>query len=268
MKFTFGCDSEFFLFNSKKGRYECAAEADVPGTKAKPHKLTHGTVQIDGTAVEIGTRPATSGYEFGYYLSQTLREVRELIPKHFKFMFRPSVTYEKKYWESIPETYKKLGCDPYFNALNSNFEPSPVPKLPQFKSYGGGHLHLGWTKDQELTQSHFWDARIISRQCVEVLSKTRFIWENGVQSSRSTFYNIHAYRPKSYGVEYRGLSNIWLNYPRLWPWLFDTAKAIYDRTLDGKYVNFPYTYEAYSYNQQAKIYNFPLFPKGFVSKKF
>lgn len=235
MKTSIGCDPEFFLWNTETKRYEGAHDAKVPGTKQKPYKLEVGSVQIDGTAVEFGIDPSDSAYEFSYNINRTLEEIRAIIDGKYEFHYNPVVKFPTSYWNSIPKSYKELGCDPDFSAGSFQYTPNTAPKIPEALRTGSGHVHIGWGKDIPLTGSHFWDCASLCREFSYILNNVRYVWDGNTE--RSYYYKLDAYRPKSYGVEYRGMSNAWLKYPNLWPWVFEVSKSIFQNFLDGKRVD-------------------------------
>jgi hypothetical protein len=235
MKISIGCDPEFFLWNTETKRYEGAHDAKVPGTKQKPYKLEVGSVQIDGTAVEFGIDPADTSYEFSYNINRTLEEIRSMIDVKYEFHYNPVVKYNRDYWFSLSKDYTQLGCDPDYSAgVINSFMPNPTPKIPETTRTGSGHIHIGWGRDIAQSGSHFWDCAALSRQFSHIMSCVRSCWDN--DKERSYYYSISAYRPKPYGVEYRGLSNAWLKRPNLFPWIFETSKALFENFQEGKLV--------------------------------
>lgn len=232
--FTLGSDPEFFL--EYKGK-PISAHDVVPGTKKKPEKLSRGVaVQADGTAVEINIKPAKTGKEFKENTLDALEQVRSIVPKKLKFTMTPAVFFEPKYFSTLPEVAKELGCEPDFNAANGGaINPTPTPKGKyETMRTAAGHIHFGFTKDADIfSQSHRWD-------CVQLASKADSIYRPFMPNwdkdkDRIQLYGKNAcFRPKPYGVEYRALSVAWLKYPNLYPWIFNTAKYIHDNMAEGK----------------------------------
>lgn len=234
-KILIGADPEFFLTDVKT-KQPVSAHGLVPGTKKKPHKLECGAVQLDGTAVEFNIDPAGTAFEFEYNVTHVLKQVREMIPAQYDFNFSPTVQYPPKYFESIPEIHKELGCDPDYNALNGDpTRPNVMAARSATDTFrtGAGHLHVGFVdKKDPLDEVHFWDCVELSKRLAEVYNSVSRIWDR--DTKRTLMYGAGAaFRPKPYGVEFRSPSNAWLNYPKLWGWLFELTKEIYYRTAES-----------------------------------
>jgi len=225
-----GADPEFFL---KRGDVNVSAHDIVPGSKREPFPLSVGGVQADGTAVEFTIEPAISGADFAANIRRTLEDVRKLVPADLAFDISPSIVYPEAYFKELPEFSKELGCEADYNAANG--EVNPRPDNSTTLRTGAGHLHLGWTEGADpLSRSHMWDCRYIVKAIDSVASLTEKLWDKDTRR-RELYGNYGAFRPKSYGVEYRVLSNAWLKYPKLWPWLFDMVKYVVDRTEEGSW---------------------------------
>lgn len=224
MDITIGADPEFFLKN--KTDY-ISAHNLVPGTKSKPHPLYRGAVQADGTAVEFNIEPAFTADDFALSIQAVLAQVRAMIPLEYQFSYTPAVQYKENYFDELPEFSKELGCDPDYNAYTGAANPRPNPSK-RYKTLrtGAGHLHIGFTSTKDHTgQSHMWDCKTL----VQALDKyfMFFVERWDKDKTRQNLYGgWGAFRPKPYGVEYRVLSNAWLNHPTLWSWLFDSTVAI------------------------------------------
>lgn len=227
MDIKIGADPEFFL-KTKDGT-PISAHDLVPGNKQKPHKLIGGAVQADGTAVEFNIEPASNAQEFKNNIELVLAQIRAMIPNELEFSFTPAIRYEENYFDSLPEFSKELGCDPDFSAFFYPIKPNPRPQ-PTGRNKtlrtGAGHIHVGFTEvDDPMDESHTWDCTAVCLAIDSWLGMFNYRWDD--DEERSKLYGANCpFRPKKYGVEYRAPSNAWLNYPKLWPWLFDTVVGI------------------------------------------
>ena len=232
--FTLGSDPEFFLEYKDK---PISAHDMVPGTKKKPEKLARGVaVQADGTAVEINIKPAKTGKQFQENTLDALEQVRGIVPKKFKFSMTPAVFFEPKYFSTLPDVAKELGCEPDFDANSQgaiNPTPKPAGKYETMRT-AAGHIHYGFTKDADIfSQSHRWDCVQLALRSDSTFRPFMKNWDK--DKDRIKLYGKNAcFRPKPYGVEYRALSVAWLKYPDLYPWIFDTAKFIHDGMVNGQ----------------------------------
>lgn len=229
IQITIGCDPEFFLFDSNKG-VNISAHDIVPGNKLNPYRLRKGAVQADGTAVEFNIDPARTPEEFANNIETVLYQIRDMIPGHLKFQFTPTVYYEPAYFDGLPENSKELGCDPDWDALSAAIRPRPNIGRSTMRT-GAGHIHIGWTHDENpVDRSHLWDCCHLVGRLDDYFFLYRRIWDR--DRERQILYGEPGcFRPKSYGVEYRVLSNAWLNYPELWPWIFNSARWVMEDSL-------------------------------------
>lgn len=236
MPFSLGADPEFFL--SLDGDPVSAHEL-VPGTKDLPFKLDNGAVQLDGTAVEFNIDPAYTAKEFEYNIHSVLSQVRKMIPIKYKFNFSPTVFYSDSYFdEQIPDGPKELGCNPDFRTKYGVANPRPhLDGKYRTMRTAAGHLHVGFVEQQVdhknlFSKEHLWD-------CAEVVKYLDYwysMYKIGIEpnNERQKLYGaMGSYRPKPYGVEYRVPANSWLNYPKLWPWMFNEVERIVDGMKEG-----------------------------------
>ena len=233
MTFSMGTDPEFFL--NWKG-LPVSAHSFVPGTKSKPYQTLCGWVQADGTAVEFNTLPAYSASQFAWNLNSVVKELRAMIPKSLEFSFVPTVNYRPAMWNNIPKEAKVLGCDPdYLAGRNGELNGRDIDFRGVYERMrvGGGHLHYGWGSNLDYTdKSHRWDCITLVNSLESVIGSYSMLWDR--DKLRNSYYGRDApFRPKSFGVEWRGLSNAWLGQPGIHTWLFSASKAVFDGLKNG-----------------------------------
>ena len=232
---TCGGDPEYWIVDDNG---PIPAHEFLPGTKEQPHKLPSGAVQVDGMAVEVNIDPASTAEEFEHNVHAVLGEVRKLVPPAYRFSYEPSVEFLGSTIARVPEVHKELGCSPDWNAYSGLQNISPMlelQKIPNVRS-AGGHIAIGWGKDLDKTsQSHIWDCEIYIKTIDELYCTFKDMWDKDTIRSR-LYGKPGAYRPTSFGVEYRTPSNAWLKYPRLYPFMFQLAYATFEGMLgDGTY---------------------------------
>jgi hypothetical protein len=230
LNITIGADPEFFLRDKKTKKFTSAHDI-VPGTKSKPHPMKRGGfIQADGTAVEFNIPPAKTGEQFAKYIGEALEDIKEFVDtKKFDFVFNPSVTFDKEYFDSLPENTKALGCDPDFNAYtvaqNDLYAPPPATRT------GSGHLHIGFSEGEDVKNPDYLSS---CAHLVKHLDATLAVYELDWCEDKircETYGAAGNFRPKSYGLEYRTLGNAWLRHPKMWESLFkrthDTVSNLY-----------------------------------------
>lgn len=213
LQLKLGCDPELFL---SKGGQIVSAYGLIPGTKEAPHAVHRGAVQVDGTAAEIGIEPALTKDDWLLSIDEVLQQLGAMVPE-FDIRVQATVEYDPGYLSSLPAKARELGCDPDFNAYT--MEPNPRPDEHPTRRTGGGHIHLGWG---EGLHDHMLSCAAMVRQMDFYLGMPSLLWDRDAER-RLMYGKAGAFRPKSYGVEYRTLSNKWLEDEWLRAWAFDNA---------------------------------------------
>lgn len=229
-EFLIGADPELFVRDSNGELI--SAYGMIPGTKANPFKVEGGAVQVDGMALEFNINPAATFKEFDKNITNVLKQLKEMIPNGYTFDFSPVAEFGKEYIDAQPDEAKELGCDPDYNAYTGRVNDKP--DASQGIRTASGHIHIGWTLDQDITDlDHIEACHMVSKQLDVTLGLTSFIWDRDTR--RSTMYGkLGTYRPKHYGVEYRTMSNVWVNDVRARALVFDIATRSVDKLLSGR----------------------------------
>jgi len=151
---------------------------------------------------------------------------------------------------ALPDTAKELGCDPDYNAYTLLPNPRPDGERP-FRT-AAGHVHVGWGADIPVDNSEHME---ICASFVKMMDATVGMYMTFIDREprrRELYGKAGAFRPKSYGVEYRTPSNAWIwNRPRRALFHFFTNLAIGKM----KYGNTPEQAAKISENEIANIIN-------------
>jgi len=99
----------------------------------------------------------------------------------------------------------QIGCDPDYDAYSNTPDIPRVPPTPDPNGtkFFGGHIHIGYNKDlcPPWVMARFMDLFI-----------TAPLIRHDLQPRRKEYYGqAGIYRSKPYGMEYRTLSNCWVN---------------------------------------------------------
>lgn len=228
-----GADPELFVLDTKTSQF-VSAHPFIPGTKDSPAEVPLGAVQVDGVAAEFNIAPASTRKEFVRNIKH-VRRVLQLITKNhnpaYDLVAVPTVTFRPEYFKKLPFVVKLLGCTPDFDAYTGKQNPKPHTKLPI--RTGSGHLHIGWTSSKDV------DSEDYRSECFSLVKELDFAFmhpstEWDIDTQRRKLYGAPgSCRPKPYGVEYRPLSNAWLQYDWSTEFVYDTAKAVTMRWLKG-----------------------------------
>lgn len=232
-KIRIGADPELFVFSKATG-LPVSAHDLIPGTKDEPYRVPSGAIQVDGVAAEFNIDPAATVSEFtnNIFLVKSVLW-RNLRAKNEDYVLRafPAVSFTRKIWESIPEEAKQLGCTPDYSAYTLAANPAPDSK--QMMRTGSGHIHVSWTEEPaRITREYVEHVADLVRHLDTHLYPQSRKWDND-EKRRKLYGEIGAFRPKTYGVEYRVLSNKWLDSLRTQEYVFNATKYITERWLAG-----------------------------------
>lgn len=229
-EFMIGCDPELFVRDAQGALV--SAHDMIPGTKNAPFRVDGGAVQVDGMALEFNTNPAKTFEEFNANITSVLAKLQTMIPEGYTFDFSPVAQFGKEYIDAQPEEAKMLGCDPDYNAYNGLVNPKPDANMGIRTA--SGHIHIGWTSDQDVTDpDHIEACQMVVKQLDITLGLMCRIWDKDT-TRRSMYGNFGAYRVKPYGVEYRTPSNVWVADEILRRLVFQTAMGATQALLQGK----------------------------------
>jgi hypothetical protein len=232
-EFKIGADPEFFV--TYKGKLTSAFGL-IPGTKTEPWKVKKGAVQVDGMALEFNIDPANNYTAFEENMDAVFSQTMKMIPgyeilvepvaKGASLILPSSVAdFGLSYISSQPKEARELGCSPDFNAYTKKVNPSPSENTP-FRT-ASGHIHVGWCADRDINnESHLEACRTLTKALDVYLGIPSLIWDED-DRRRMLYGAAGAFRPKSYGMEYRVLSNKWITNPLLRKTVYhNTIKAI------------------------------------------
>ncbi len=231
MKISLGCDPEFFIQDTKTLQHISAHDI-VKGTKEKPHEIARkGFIQVDGLACEMNTIPATNPKGFVQNINSILKQLRKHIKKnnkHARLVMASTVVFDKDYFKDLPDHVKVLGCDVDYDAYTGEIR-TLIDNDTTARS-AGGHLHIGWLEDTDIlaednlfNPEHLEDCCRVVKQLDAIFWVLSNMWDFDTDR-RKTYGEKGAFRPKTFGVEYRTLSNQWLTSPLLMHWIFETVE--------------------------------------------
>lgn len=219
-----GADPEVFVRNPNSKKF-VSAHGMIPGTKAEPFLVKNGAVQVDGMALEFNIDPARTATEFITNCNVVQNQLREMVDAGYEIVKEPVAFFDPEYYQSVPEFAKELGCDPDYNAYTGEANPRPPVDESNPMRTASGHVHIGWTNGAEpFDPTHFEDCRTVVRQLDYFLGVPSLYWDKD-NRRRQMYGQAGAFRPKSYGVEYRVLSNRWLSDEALMNFVFESSQA-------------------------------------------
>lgn len=229
-----GADPELFAYDLKTEKF-ISAHNLIPGNKYDPFPVKCGAVQVDGVACEFNINPVDNADDFVDNIQSVVDVMTLMVHRtagdHAILMAQPVAYFEEKYFASLPHEALALGCEPDYNAYTGQENPRPETNEP-FRT-GAGHLHVGWDENVPIFDpAHFHDCMMLTKQLDAALFIPSLLWDK--DEKRRTLYGKYgSFRPKSYGVEYRPLSNSWVRLPSVQRWLFDTIELVTHCAMGG-----------------------------------
>lgn len=212
---TIGTDTE--LFARRKDGHHVALCGKIGGTKDNPSQidgLRPGfAVQEDNVAVEFNIPPATTAHAFKTSIKTMLGVTSEIL-KGMELILSQEVSVSFDKTELTHPTALMFGCEPDFNIWTRMENQKPTSTDANLRT-AGGHVHVGTSGNiVNITQNMDLFLGVPS----VILDDTP-----GSRKRRELYGKAGAMRPKSYGLEYRVLSNFWVFNPKFVQWVFDST---------------------------------------------
>lgn len=228
-EFTIGADPEIFM--GKAGKF-VSAHGAVPGDKGNPFPVENGAVQVDGMALEFNINPANSLQQFEGNLQSVQNTLKEMIGD-YEFIEDCSVFFDQEFFDAVPHMNKVLGCEADYNGWSlSQTQP---PDGDSLMRTAGGHVHIGgFFSNDPFDMDHFFSSGRLARILDEVLGVYSILWDKDDQR-RSMYGKAGSFRPKTYGMEYRTLSNKWLFNKNLVKFVYSSVEEAINKMFDEEY---------------------------------
>jgi len=227
MEILIGADPELFV--KREGRFH-SAHGLVPGSKAHPFPVLDGAIQVDGMALEINPNPSKDEKQFVHNIESVLSSLREMLPNEYSFDSAVSAVFDESHMKGQPKEALALGCEADFDAYN---EAQRIPPMaPEFTRTAGGHIHIGWTEDEDpMESSHFLSCCQIAKQ-LDFFLGIPSIYLDRDMARKGMYGRAGGFRPKPYGMEYRVLSNFWIESKELMEFVFSQTKKAFNLFVD------------------------------------
>ena len=221
---TVGHDAEVFLYDEDNNAIPSIDL--VGGSKECPRPVNGGAVQEDNVMAELNIEPCTTSTQFVNRTNEVMESLTSIIKRHglhYKVMdfqkFKPEFLKH-------PQA-KRFGCDPDRNVytLKENVVNTKLLHSNNIRT-AGGHIHIG------LSEPNFDAMAKVSlvKGCDWYIGLPLVILEG--ESKRKAFYGkAGSFREKSYGIEYRTPSNIWLTNDNWKAWIFKQVKVLTSDTI-------------------------------------
>lgn len=230
-----GADPEFFLADNK-GK-PVPAVGLIGGTKDEPKFIfpgdTFSAVQEDNVMVEYNIAPAQTAEEFvknhlivQAYLDKAIKE-KGLVP-----LLKPSAVFTKEQLES--QQAQDIGCIPDFDAWLDRPNDRLSVKTLGLNRVAGGHVHVSYEFEGKRPDKYH---QIEAVRMLDLALGVPSLMLDDDNIRRRYYGKAGAFRPKTYGVEYRTLSNFWLVNDNLLKWVFNQVIWAFLRLKNKKFID-------------------------------
>jgi hypothetical protein len=220
VKFRCGADPEVLLQDKNGSPVSVIGyiNADKWNPMQIPDMEPGYTLQEDNVSLEYGIPPAASANAFVESIQRVMAKSLEYIPE-LSFSKLSCVIYpEEQMRHPLAHIF---GCEPDFNAWTGKVNEKPEPPHPLMRA-AGGHIHVETTRVAEE----------LARAMDLYLGVPSVIMDQGYLRKTTGYGNCGAYRKKSYGVEYRTLSNFWIFDEKLIRWVWRNTERSINSTTD------------------------------------
>lgn len=223
MQLKFGADPELWIVDNNNK--VIPALGLIPGTKESPHPVDCGAVQRDGLAAEFNIHPAESREEWLHNIKTVYNQLENFVKEanpDYRLSAFPVARFDPAEFKKYPLESKILGCDPDFNSSGrANRNPSRKIFSKPIRTTSG-HIHIGWTEGHDANHPEHFET---CRRLAKMISDRHAVPVTEDELERLKYYGMDgSFRPKSYGVEVRSFSNLWLNSDESILKVFDDVK--------------------------------------------
>lgn len=218
MNFTIGTDPEFFI-KDLKGNLK-KSSIFTKGNKDELQDLGEGfSCHADNVMLELNIPPSLSKLAFINNINKGKKLLSEkVLDKNHYLDIAPSREFDEAVLTD--EQDREVGCDPDYDVYTLSINNS-VDLLDGWR-YAGGHIHIGFVNVPD---------REIMVKMIKAMDFTLMpiMIKNDNHEKRKQIYGTPGrFRPKSYGFEYRSLSNFWLQDDGLISQVYDAVKFALD----------------------------------------
>lgn len=231
---TVGADVEMFLQDEVTNEI-ISAEGFIQGSKDEPFKFDNNdpyySTQLDNVLAEVTIPPVKSADDFAEALTKSINYVRGTLPQGISPVALACANLDEKYL--MTEQAQLFGCEPDFNAYTRYINEKPWCEDFSMRS-AGGHVHIGFDDievpykgDEELFNYEPDKQRCEIVKVLDLFISIPLVLMEPDSKRKELYGKAGAFRPKSYGLEYRTPSNYYLNSPELMKWVYNsTTNAI------------------------------------------
>lgn len=214
---TIGADVEMF-FQHKDGEI-VSAEGFVKGEKHKPFVFDPAnkffSTSLDNVLAEFTIPPSTSIEEWLHNLKKSADYINSIAPPECRAVALPAANLHPRFLQT--ENAQLFGCDSDFNVWERCINPRPNAEDVTLRS-AGGHIHVGW----ENPSDGFDECEAVVK-AMDLFLGVPSVLQEPNNKRKELYGKAGAFRKKDYGVEYRTISNYYMNSDHLMQWAYNNT---------------------------------------------
>jgi len=226
-----GTDTEVLLKDGT-GNYVSSIGL-IGGSKAEPYLVDNGNLQEDNVLAEFAIDPVDSKQEWLDNIHSTFGILQVKMKEYdLEIDIKSSAHFDAAQLEH-PRA-KEFGCTPDFNAYSLQENTPPDGEEVGSLRSCGGHVHVSFDEiagTDTNTKAEF--VRIL-----DLLLGVPSVLMDDDTERRLLYGQAGAHRPKEYGVEYRTLSNFWIQSDEHMEWVYDQVKRAEQMYKDGYRISY------------------------------
>lgn len=204
-----GSDPEVFLVDENDK--PVSAIGLIGGSKHEPlHIIDNFFLQEDNVMVEYNIPPVRDVDRFIFNLNKGLNIIKNQIPENLDIKITPSLEFSND--QLAHPQAEEFGCEPDFNVWKRCENPIINPENNY--RYAGGHIHISYENP----------TLEVSEKLVKALDfflGVPFVLIDKDEIRKRKYGTAGRFRIKTYGIEYRTLSNHWLSSDGLKEYVFN-----------------------------------------------
>ncbi len=233
-----GADPELFVWDKTKQQFKSSIGLIGAG-KLRPRPMSPGFfAQEDNVLVEFNIPPVDNRKDFIFAIESGKWQIQKLIGDSFDLRAQASAFIPMEELQH-PEAWQ-FGCEPDNNAWKKGeFNTRPITPMDGFRT-GGGHVHFGYTVNVDAIEEFGLTINSVGVELVKQLDKylgIPSILMDSDSERRKLYGKAGAFRPKSYGVEYRVLSSFWVQDRTHAGWVWDQSMRAVEQLAEGNLIS-------------------------------
>lgn len=167
-------------------------------------------LQEDNVLAEFDINPHSEFEAFDENMQRGLDSIRQVLENELDCTIAEGVSshiYTMEELESFDKSAFIFGCEPDFNALTGMQNPKPAAADAGLRT-AGGHIHIGYA--EHISKDQFSHSQAICGVMCDYFLGLPSLLLDKDDRRRELYGKAGSVRMKSYGIEYRTLSNFWV----------------------------------------------------------